>query len=260
MDEILIEEKKYVSSKRAAKMTGYAKDYVGQLCREGRVPARLVGRSWYVLETAIQDHRFGDHQVEQDIQVQVSASAPKVEASTREVSRYEASTVEVLPSINRLRSAEHATHADDQEESPGGSQLLQDSWRAWFDHVGTPAEQAAPVVSEDSDKDKEEIESGTGEKKEGDDVNIPVNIVYEPLPKELLPTSAEDFSYTQDNQVMPSRKIEGTLFPVRAGKILSMLIAVILAIFAVIGSGYFDAYVISVRQVDMVSGITLYNK
>ena len=59
MDEILIEEKKYVSSKRAAKMTGYAKDYIGQLCREGRVPARLVGRSWYVLETAIQDHRFG---------------------------------------------------------------------------------------------------------------------------------------------------------------------------------------------------------
>ncbi|MHB1163603.1 MAG: hypothetical protein ACYCZZ_03760, partial [Minisyncoccota bacterium] len=59
MDELLIEGKKYISSKQAAKITGYAKDYIGQLCREGRVSARLVGRSWYVLEAAIQDHRFG---------------------------------------------------------------------------------------------------------------------------------------------------------------------------------------------------------
>jgi len=64
MDELLIEDKKYVSSKRAAQMTGYAKDYVGQLCREGRVAARLVGRSWYVLESAIKDHRFGEVSVE----------------------------------------------------------------------------------------------------------------------------------------------------------------------------------------------------
>ena len=60
MDELVIGDKKYVSSKQAAKVTGYAKDYIGQLCREGRVPARLVGRSWYVLESAIHDHRFGD--------------------------------------------------------------------------------------------------------------------------------------------------------------------------------------------------------
>lgn len=59
MEELLIDDKKYLSTKRAAKVTGYAKDYVGQLCREGRVPARLVGRSWYVLETAIREHRFG---------------------------------------------------------------------------------------------------------------------------------------------------------------------------------------------------------
>ncbi len=59
MDEITLDDKTYVSSKRAAQITGYAKDYVGQLCREGRVEARLVGRNWYVLETSIRDHRFG---------------------------------------------------------------------------------------------------------------------------------------------------------------------------------------------------------
>jgi hypothetical protein len=59
MDEITLEDKAYVSSKRAAQITGYAKDYVGQLCREGRVEARLVGRNWYVLESSIRAHRFG---------------------------------------------------------------------------------------------------------------------------------------------------------------------------------------------------------
>jgi hypothetical protein len=59
MDEITLDDKTYVSSKRAAEITGYAKDYVGQLCREGRVEARLVGRNWYVLEDSIREHRFG---------------------------------------------------------------------------------------------------------------------------------------------------------------------------------------------------------
>lgn len=58
MDEITIDDKTYISSKRAAAITGYAKDYVGQLCREGRVEARLIGRSWYVLEESIRKHRF----------------------------------------------------------------------------------------------------------------------------------------------------------------------------------------------------------
>lgn len=64
MDELTIADQKYLSSKKAAKMTGYAKDYVGQLCREGRVEARLVGRNWYVLESSILEHRFGPTEVQ----------------------------------------------------------------------------------------------------------------------------------------------------------------------------------------------------
>src|SRR4051812_35165499 len=60
MNELTLDGKVYVSSKQAAEMTGYAKDYVGQLCREGRVEARLVGRNWYVLKSAIEEHRFGE--------------------------------------------------------------------------------------------------------------------------------------------------------------------------------------------------------
>ncbi len=42
MNELTLDGKTYVSSRRAAEITGYAKDYVGQLCREGHVEARLV--------------------------------------------------------------------------------------------------------------------------------------------------------------------------------------------------------------------------
>lgn len=56
MEELVIQGKKYISSKRAANITGYAKDYVGQLARQGKVPATRVGRSWYVDEQAILTH------------------------------------------------------------------------------------------------------------------------------------------------------------------------------------------------------------
>ncbi|MFZ1987917.1 MAG: hypothetical protein WAV21_02710 [Minisyncoccia bacterium] len=65
MNELILDGETYVSSKRAAEITGYAKDYVGQLCREGRIEARLVGRNWYVLEESVKEHRFAKDADEQ---------------------------------------------------------------------------------------------------------------------------------------------------------------------------------------------------
>jgi len=56
MDELDIQGKKYISSKRASELTGYAKDYVGQLARAKKVPATRVGRAWYVELDAILKH------------------------------------------------------------------------------------------------------------------------------------------------------------------------------------------------------------
>lgn len=125
MDEILIEEKKYVSSKRAAKITGYAKDYIGQLCREGRVPARLVGRSWYVLESAIQDHRFGEPAEES----KESITETSVFGSRWETPRYDSAEAENIPSVNKLsdtitlkKNAE-IPHSDTKEAKEAPSKI-----------------------------------------------------------------------------------------------------------------------------------------
>lgn len=45
-DELYIDGKTYISSKRASVLSGYAQDYIGQLARGGSIDARRVGGLW----------------------------------------------------------------------------------------------------------------------------------------------------------------------------------------------------------------------
>lgn len=127
MDEITIGDKSYVSSKQAAKITGYAKDYVGQLCREGRVEARLVGRNWYVLDSAIREHRFGK---EEDVEpVAVQAEPVTDRASTWQKPQYVAETPVLVP--------EFSNKITETVGSPAIADM-QSAWREWFDEKKLP--------------------------------------------------------------------------------------------------------------------------
>jgi hypothetical protein len=55
---LLINGKEYVPSKEASKLSGYASDYVGQLCRAGKLDCTMVGRSWYVSRDSILKHKL----------------------------------------------------------------------------------------------------------------------------------------------------------------------------------------------------------
>lgn len=54
---IFSKEKGYISAHEAAEKTGYTSDYIGQLCRRRKVPARLVGRAWHVDLDALLEHK-----------------------------------------------------------------------------------------------------------------------------------------------------------------------------------------------------------
>ena len=56
-DSVLLEGKIYISSRRAAEISHYTTDYVGQLCRSGKVDCRIVGRAWFVTEESILAHQ-----------------------------------------------------------------------------------------------------------------------------------------------------------------------------------------------------------
>lgn len=59
MEEISFKGENYVKASVLAEKYGYTSDYVGQLCRSDQVRATLVGRSWYVNEESLLEHRRG---------------------------------------------------------------------------------------------------------------------------------------------------------------------------------------------------------
>lgn len=54
---VTFEGKTYVSAARAAKLTSYHQDYIGQLARGGKILSRQVGRRWYVDIDALKSHK-----------------------------------------------------------------------------------------------------------------------------------------------------------------------------------------------------------
>lgn len=76
MDELDVQGKKYISSKRGAELTGYAKDYIGQLARAGKVPGTRFGRAWFVEEAALLKHLGSETQVAEVVPEVEEVSAP----------------------------------------------------------------------------------------------------------------------------------------------------------------------------------------
>ena len=56
-ESLTIEGKEYISVRRAAEIAAYSKDYVGQLCRSGKLACRMVGRFWYVDEDSLRKYQ-----------------------------------------------------------------------------------------------------------------------------------------------------------------------------------------------------------
>ena len=57
MEVLVLDGRKYIKASKAANELGYTADYVGQLCRRGKVSAHLIGRSWYVDQDELSMHR-----------------------------------------------------------------------------------------------------------------------------------------------------------------------------------------------------------
>lgn len=153
MDELTIGDKIYISSKQAAKITGYAKDYVGQLCREGRVEARLVGRNWYVLETSIREHRFGGETRPVDIPPEPLEESQESPVAAWEAPKYapveEEALMPPLEPQNRPQAAPQTAEA---------VALMQDAWKEWFETRERAAPAPQPIAEEVAEAAPEEEE------------------------------------------------------------------------------------------------------
>jgi hypothetical protein len=57
MEAVTIDGVEYIRASDLAKRHRYTADYVGQLCRAGKVDAHLVGRAWYVYPPSLEEHK-----------------------------------------------------------------------------------------------------------------------------------------------------------------------------------------------------------
>lgn len=57
MEEIIVNQKKFISAKRAARVSKYTSDYVGQLCRKSALDCTRVGKIWFVTEESLLKHK-----------------------------------------------------------------------------------------------------------------------------------------------------------------------------------------------------------
>ncbi|HEX5774363.1 MAG TPA: hypothetical protein VFY28_00155 [Candidatus Paceibacterota bacterium] len=157
MDELTLGGKTYISSKYAAKITGYAKDYVGQLCREGRVDARLVGRNWYVLESSIREHRFGKE----------AASSPEIEeapvpvTATWDPPTYKSEPESPsIPPVRPVRAANPNSEATTESiETTRVVSDMQLAWKEWFETRQDAESVPAEDVNEKEEQEEEVVDT-----------------------------------------------------------------------------------------------------
>jgi hypothetical protein len=119
MEEITLDGVVWLSTRRAAELTGYTSDYVGQLARGGKVLARLVGRNWYVGRDAILAQKFGPYAAA------VATSEPPRPASGAEEALPPAPSQEVATSVVVAAPMPAKSHEETLKE-------IQDAWETWF--------------------------------------------------------------------------------------------------------------------------------
>jgi hypothetical protein len=54
---LTLDGKTYISSRRASELTKYSNDYIGQLCREEKISAKRIGRTWFIQEESLLNYK-----------------------------------------------------------------------------------------------------------------------------------------------------------------------------------------------------------
>jgi hypothetical protein len=60
MNTVVVDGVTYTKAKEVSKKYHYTTDYLGQLCRAGKIDCQLVGRAWYINTESVQGHKNAD--------------------------------------------------------------------------------------------------------------------------------------------------------------------------------------------------------
>lgn len=108
MDTVVLDGVQYVKASVAAKQFRYTSDYVGQLCRNKKVAARLVGRTWFVNVESLQQHKRTRHQKKTSLRSSEESNTVTVHTSTKKVATKKVKVVPKLKSATLKQLSEQA--------------------------------------------------------------------------------------------------------------------------------------------------------
>ncbi|MGH7175256.1 MAG: hypothetical protein ACREGR_02775 [Minisyncoccia bacterium] len=258
MNELTLDGKLYISSKRAAEITGYAKDYVGQLCREGRVEARLVGRNWYVLNDAIQGKQFGsidknDEDKRQEIQ------GISLRRDTDQIAKYETQDSTDFPMVvHRIAEEplppEDKPYIDEERATDLAETQPSETWDSWF----SPPTDPEPLISSTIEPEIEPEEVHQEKEKPAEEVSLRRIREYEPVQgaqEVVLEVNSRVQSYPRRQGGSRNHKIW-----LYTGLEIACVLIVLGAIaVAGVGSGFYQSPIFK-TQANVLSGISFYTK
>lgn len=127
---VSFEGKDYVSASRAAELTGYHKDYVGQLARDGALPSRQVGNRWFIEREALLTHKRTKDALLGAVQSQsvgiipppMSQPSPSAIPPNHELLTYTSDNADLMPVLDDSAGDEKA-ETELSEEASRGEQL-----------------------------------------------------------------------------------------------------------------------------------------
>ena len=59
----------YAKASILANRHHYTTDYIGQLCRQGKIDAQVVGRAWYVNEESLLQHKNDRNSIARPVEI-----------------------------------------------------------------------------------------------------------------------------------------------------------------------------------------------
>lgn len=166
MKELKLNGRTYLSTKRAAEITGYTTDYVGQLARGGKVDAQLVGRNWYIEEESIKKHKFGEAAVVVK-KLEEEPAAPALEVLVQSAEENDIELNKVPEEVEVVENIE--SHRD---EDPVVA--MESVWQEWY-----KAQRSVPAEEEEVFLRKSSIEEVSTNEVEEVSEEVPITRVRE---------------------------------------------------------------------------------
>lgn len=227
MKEITLNGRTYLSTKRAAEITGYTTDYVGQLARKGSVAAEQVGRNWYVAEDAIKKHKFGEYAGA--VMEEKEADAPALEIlveGAEEVASTPAEQKEeqVSSELEVTEVTEEETPATQEFEDPAVTvAAMQEAWDEWYKNQRT--------VSSDQEEVFLKREDVTTKAVEEEEQEVPITVSEMPIEEPAVTEMPEQ----------EEERVQAVPSPVQQGAGMGLVmgaLGLMLVLGLIVGGGY----------------------